>query len=113
MYNHALSDIDGVSIPYIAPTTTRMSWFVYVIRLAPEIDRDDVMAKLHKQGIACRPYFTPIHLQPFYVDTFGYKPGAFPVTEAVSKSTLALPFHNNLDQEAIGIVAENLRRAIG
>jgi perosamine synthetase len=112
MYNQRLRDVDGVSIPHIAPTTARVSWFVYVVRLAPEIDRDAVMSRLHKKGIACRPYFTPIHLQPFYVERFGYRAGDFPVTEAVSQSTLALPFHNRLDEESVDTVCRALHRAI-
>lgn len=112
MYNERLRDVDGVSIPYRAPTTTRMSWFVYVIRLAPEINRDKVMARLHRQEIACRPYFTPIHLQPLYVERFGHRPGDFPTTEAVAQSTLALPFHSNLSEETIDLVCERLRQAI-
>lgn len=112
MYNERLRDVDGVSIPYRAPTTTRMSWFVYVIRLASEINRDTVMSRLHEQGIACRPYFTPIHLQPFYAERFGYGPGDFPITEAVAQSTLALPFHSNLSEESIDLVCKRLRQAV-
>jgi perosamine synthetase len=111
-YNERLREMDGVSIPYVAPTTTRMSWFVYVVRLAAEIDRDAVMEHLHERGIACRPYFTPIHLQPFYVERFGYRPGDFPVTEAVARSTLALPFHGNLQEHEIDLVCDTLRGAI-
>ncbi|MGC8825933.1 MAG: DegT/DnrJ/EryC1/StrS family aminotransferase, partial [Anaerolineae bacterium] len=91
-YNQRLKDVEGIQIPYIAPTTTRMSWFVYVIRLAPEIDRNAVMAALEERGIPSRPYFTPIHLQPFYRRLFGYREGDFPITEAVARSTLALPW---------------------
>ncbi|MBM4429704.1 MAG: DegT/DnrJ/EryC1/StrS family aminotransferase, partial [Chloroflexi bacterium] len=89
-YNERLKDVAGVQIPYIAPTTTRMSWFVYVIRLAPEIDRHAVMAALEERGIPSRPYFTPIHLQPFYVQRFGYRRGDFPITEALGDTCLAL-----------------------
>jgi perosamine synthetase len=112
MYNQRLSEIDGVSIPHIAPTTTRVSWFVYVIRLDPEIDRNAVMAWLQAQGISSRPYFNPIHLQSFYAERFGYKTGDFPITEAVARSTLALPFHNNLESETIELVCDSLQQAI-
>jgi perosamine synthetase len=112
MYGERLSQIERVTLPHIAATTTRSSWFVYVVRLAPEIDRNAVLSRLHARGVACRPYFTPIHLQPFYVERFGYKPGDFPITEAVSQSTLALPFHNHLDAATIDLVCEELRRAI-
>jgi perosamine synthetase len=112
MYSQRLRGVDGVSIPYLAPTTTRMSWFVYVIRLSPEIERNAVMRRLHEQGIACRPYFTPIHLQPFYVEQFGYRPGDFPVTEAVAHSTLALPFHSNLSEDTVDLVCDRLCQAL-
>jgi perosamine synthetase len=113
MYNGRLRDVKGVSIPHVAPATSRMSWFVYVVRLSPDIDRNGVMARLHAQGIACRPYFTPIHLQPFYVEKFGYRPGDFPVTEAVSSQTVALPFYARLDEATVDVVCDGLRRAIG
>ncbi len=107
-YNERLKDVDGVQIPYVAPTTTRMSWFVYVIRLAPEIDRNAVMAALEERGIPSRPYFTPIHLQPFYRERFGYREGDFPVTEAVARSTLALPFSSVMAEEQVEYVCEQL-----
>ena len=108
MYNQRLKDVDGVQIPHIAPTTTRMSWFVYVIRLAPEINRSAVMAALEEQGIPSRPYFTPIHLQPFYRERFGYCEGDFPVTESVARSTLALPFSSVMAEGQVDYVCEHL-----
>jgi perosamine synthetase len=113
MYGERLRRVEGVIAPLVAPTSTRASWFVYVVRLDAGIDRDAVMARLHERGIACRPYFTPIHLQPFYVERFGYRPGDFPVTEAVASSTLALPFHNHLDEEKVDLVCDRLVEAIG
>ena len=111
MYGEHLRRVERVTAPVVAPTTTRQSWFVYVVRLAPDVDRQAIMARLHEQGIACRPYFTPIHLQPFYVERFGYRPGSFPVTEAVAQSTLALPFHGELDEETVALVCKALREA--
>lgn len=108
MYNERLSRIEGVKLPFIAPATTRMSWFVYVIQLGPEISRDQVMGELGKRGIPSRPYFTPIHLQPFYRTSFGYREGDFPVTERVAESVLALPFHGNLVEEELDYVCDNL-----
>ena len=70
------------------------------------------MSQLHKLGISCRPYFTPIHLQPFYVTKYGYAPGDFPITEAVSNSTLALPFHNHLDKPTIDFVCNSLKQLL-
>lgn len=112
MYHQKLSSLEEVQIPHIAPYVNKMSWFVYVIRLAHGIDRNQVMQHLNVEGVQCKPYFTPIHLQPFYVDQFGYKPGDYPITEDVSSRTIALPFFTNLQEEQIDYVVGKLREAI-
>jgi perosamine synthetase len=94
-YDTLLKDVPEVVVPTVLPGVTRMSWFVYVIRLADRFtrsDRDWIMSWLANHGIQSRPYFTPIHLQPFYVRKFGYKLGDFPVTERVAERTISLPF---------------------
>jgi perosamine synthetase len=112
MYNERLKKIPGVQIPWLSPQTTRVSWFVYVIRFAPEIDRDAITEVLAAEGIPSRPYFAPIHLQPFYAKRFGFREGDFPVTETVARSTLALPFHGNMTEEQVEIVCTTLSRLL-
>ncbi len=112
MYGEKLEEVEEVQVPFIAPYVSRMSWFVYVIRLERGIDRDRVIRFLREGGIECKPYFTPIHLQPFYRKMFGYKKGDFPVTEDVTGRTIALPFFNNLKEEQIDYVVEKLKEGI-
>lgn len=112
MYNERLKDMPGVCLPYLANTTTRMSWFIYVVRLANQIDRQQVMAKLEQQGIPSRPYFSCIHLQPFYQKKYGFKTGDFKVAESVARSTLALPFHGNMSEAEIDYVCAGLQRIL-
>lgn len=109
MYGEKLAEVEEVQVPYIAPYVSRMSWFVYVIRLERGINRNNVIKYLNKEGVQCKPYFTPIHLQPFYRKMFGYKEGDFPVTEDVSGRTIALPFFSNLKEEQIDYVVEKLK----
>ena len=78
-----------------------MSWFVLVVRLSDQYsqaDRDRILSELTQRGIACSNYFVPIHLQPFYVERFGHKPGDFAVCEADAARTIALPFHHELTE---------------
>lgn len=112
MYNSKLGDAKGVAVPYVHKKVSRMSWFVYVIRLDKDIDRNSVMGFLMDNGIGCRPYFTPIHLQPYFTDMFGCREGDFPVAERVSKSTIALPFFNDLKEEQIDYIVEKLKEGI-
>jgi perosamine synthetase len=81
-----------------------MSWFVFVVRLNDEYsqdDRDRILTQLREKGIGCSNYFTPIHLQPFYVDQFGFREGDFPICEALASRTIALPFHGTLSEAQI------------
>lgn len=112
MYAERLADAPDVSPPRIAPTTTRMSWFVYVVRLAAHLDRTQVMKRLAAAGIPTRAYFSPIHLQPFYRERFGYEHGSFPVTEAAGASCMALPFSGLMTADHVDLVVEELRRAL-
>ena len=112
MYGEKLEEVEEVEIPFIADYVSRMSWFVYVARLDKGIDRNGVIKYLNEEGVQCKPYFTPIHLQPFYRKMFGYKEGDFPITEDVTGRTIALPFFNNLKEEQIDYVVEKLKEGI-
>ena len=112
MYGEKLAKVEEVQVPFIVDYVNKMSWFVYVIRLERGINRNKVLKYLNKEGVQCKPYFTPIHLQPFYKKMFGYKEGDFPVTEDVTGRTIALPFFNNLKEEQVEYVVEKLKEGI-
>jgi len=107
-YAEGLASLPQVETLPMAPTTTRVSWFVYVVRLAPSVDRAGVIRALDEQGIPARPYFAPIHLQKYFVDQFGYQPGDFPVTEDLGRRSLALPFSGVMTREQVDLVCERL-----
>src|SRR5207253_10918835 len=96
-----------------APATSRMSWFSYCGRLAPRHDRARLIRELEARGVPARPYFPPIHLQPFYRGRFGLRPGDFPVTEAAGASCLALPFFGTMREEQVDTVCGALGEALG
>ncbi|TMB57478.1 MAG: DegT/DnrJ/EryC1/StrS family aminotransferase [Deltaproteobacteria bacterium] len=112
-YEERLASLEGVERPGPAAWTTRMSWFVYVVRLAPRHDRDRLIRELEARGVPARPYFPPIHLQPFYRGRFGLRPGDFPVTEAAGASCLALPFFGTMREEQVDYVCGALAEALG
>jgi perosamine synthetase len=110
-YERALGGQDWLRLPRSGADET-VDWFVYVVRLHADIDRDRVIGRLADLGVPTRPYFSPLHLQPFLRSALGYKPGDFPVTERVAAATLALPFSSQLADEDVEYVASALREAI-
>lgn len=112
-YEERLADVEAIQTPTVAASTTRMSWFVYVVRVRPPADRNQVMTELEKVGIPSRPYFSPIHLQPFYRQRFGYEPGAFPITEELGQVSLALPFSGVMTEDEVDWVCGRLKKVVG
>jgi dTDP-4-amino-4,6-dideoxygalactose transaminase len=108
-YAERLAEIPGIEIPYIAPSTTRMSWFVYVIRLDPKIERAAFAKRLEARGIPVRPYFVPIHTQPYMIERFGWREGDFPVTEDLGQRGLAVPFSGVMSEEQVEYVCQAIR----
>src|SRR5262249_40489423 len=121
-YTRRLVRLEHVTPPAVAPWVTRMSWFVYVVRLASWLDRDAVIRALDERGVPARAYFPPIHLQPLYRQPFALRAGDFSVSEEMGRRCLALPFFGAMTDPqvdrvcgALGEVlaeAETARRAI-
>jgi len=110
-YERALAGLEWVTLPRAGPGEV-VDWFVFVVRLHRDIDRDRLIAHLAQHGVPTRPYFAPLHLQPFYRTSFGYRPGDFPVTERVAASTLALPFSSRLGDDDVEYVRDALVQAV-
>ncbi len=111
-YEDRLTEIPGIETPKVVPNTTRMSWFVYVIRFTQEIDRDLAANMLKERGIPNRPYFIPIHLQPYMVERFGYQEGDFPITEDLGRRGLAIPFSGIMAEEQVEIVCQVMHEVV-
>lgn len=114
LYNEKLSEIEDIITPH-PEDNKKISWFVYVVRLTDKYsrqERDLILAKLKDAGIGCSNYFTPIHLQPFYREMFGFKKGDFPITEKASERTIALPFFNNIKESQVAYVCKTLKKII-
>jgi perosamine synthetase len=110
-YGELLAGID-VETPLPDDEDHTRSWFVYVVKLPREIDRDGVMARLSDEGIAAAPYLPSIHLQSYMRERYGFSEGMLPVSEDCSARTMALPFHARLERADQERVVDALRNAL-
>jgi perosamine synthetase len=113
LYHHHLASEPALILPLIEIPNTRISWFVYVVRLTAASDnthRNQIIHSLQQAGIGCGRYFAPIHLQPAYA---GFPPTSpLPTTEFVASRTIALPFFNRIDESQITTVCTTLKQSI-
>ncbi len=112
LYREALASLPGVALPCPDTGGSRRGWFVFVVQLPSEVDRDETIRAMRACAIDCKPYLPAIHLSAFY-RTLGHEPGEFPVCESVAARSLALPFFPGLHDGQIERVATALQSAIG
>jgi dTDP-4-amino-4,6-dideoxygalactose transaminase len=110
-YAERLAEVPGVEAPLATRGQEVRSWFVYVVRLADEVDRDAVIRALRGRGIDSKSYLPSIHLFP-HIAELGYREGQFPVAEAASAHSLALPFFPGLGEGQIERVCAELAAAV-
>jgi perosamine synthetase len=110
-YGERLADVPGVEEPLASRGREVRSWFVYVVRLADEVDRDAVIRALRERGIDSKSYLPSVHLFP-HIAELGYREGQFPVAEAASAHCLALPFFPSLGEAQIERVCTELAAAV-
>ncbi|HEX8091380.1 MAG TPA: DegT/DnrJ/EryC1/StrS family aminotransferase [Blastocatellia bacterium] len=112
-YGERLEKFSWVRPPVVKPHA-RMSWFVYVVTLAEGFNRDPLMQAMEERGVPVRGYFSPVHLQSYIRERFGPAAGDLPVTEALARRTIALPFHNNITplqvEKVVATLAEVVER---
>jgi dTDP-4-amino-4,6-dideoxygalactose transaminase len=111
-YAGLLDDVDGVEAPLADDAEHKRSWFVYVVKVAPGIDRDAVLERLAAQGVEAGHYVPAVHLQPYMRDRYGFSEGMCPVAEDACDRTLALPFFPQLEAADQERVVDALRDAV-
>jgi len=107
-YSERLAGIEGLELPCEDADGDRRSWFVYVVQLPSQVDRDAAVEQMRAARIDAKPYLPAIHLMSFYRERFGHREGEFPVCEDVSRRSLALPFFPELTEPQADRVSEAL-----
>ena len=111
LYEQGISEIEGVKTPVAGRGNELRSWFVYTVQLPGHADRDATIAGLAERGVASKAYLPCIHLFP-HLRELGYREGQFPVAEAASARSLALPFFPAMSESQVSRVCEALAESI-
>lgn len=110
-YEAAFKDVPGLSYPQILPHNTSAR-HLFTIWVNPA-KRDEIMWQIQAQGIGVAVNFRPIHLMSYYRETFGFKPGDFPIAEHIGASTITLPMYPKLKPEEVDYIIETVKQIVG
>jgi perosamine synthetase len=108
-YRDVLAGIEGLRLPCPDAGGNRRGWFVFVVQLPRDVDRDGCVRALGELGIPSKPYFPAVHLMTYYREQFGHREGEFPVCEDVAARSIALPFFPQMTEGQVERVGEALR----
>jgi perosamine synthetase len=113
-YREALAGLaveHGLGLPCEDAGGDVRGWFV-VVQVPPSRDRDEVIRGLRELGVQSKPYLPAIHLMSFYRETYGHRPGEFPVCEDVAARSVALPFFPAMRPDQVELVSLALGRVL-
>lgn len=113
-YNEAFGRMPELEIP-VELDYTRHAWHLYILKLNLDklkIDRSQFIEELKTEKIGTSVHFIPVHLHPYYRETFGYKHGDFPQAEATFERILSLPLYPKMSAQDVQDVIEAVERVV-
>ena len=113
-YDQAFSDLPEVQIPSSA-SDVQHAWHLYIIELRLErlkIDRTMFIKALSEHNIGTSVHFIPLHLHPFYKNTYRYRSTDFPQATAVFEGIISLPIYPSMKEESVDYVIGTVKKLI-
>ncbi len=102
-YSQAFAGLP-LTLPPSAPAGDTHAWHLYVIRLQDGADRDEFICRMAEKGIGCSVHFIPLHLHPYWAQTYNLKPDDFPAALHAYQQAVSLPLYTRMtaaDQERV------------
>ena len=109
-YTAALQSAEGIDTPQILPGT-RHAHHLFTIWVHPD-KRDQLIHRLHENGIGTAVNYRPVHLLTYYRQAFGFKEGLYPRAEYIGSRTLSLPLYPRMTNEDVKAVIQALDEAL-
>jgi dTDP-4-amino-4,6-dideoxygalactose transaminase len=112
-YDAELSDLP-VHLPPRPSEAADHAWHLYVIRLADDArsSRDEMIGRMHAQGIGCSVHYVPLHLQPYWRDRYSLRPDRFPHSQRLYERSISLPIYTRMSDDDQTRVIAAFRRAV-
>jgi dTDP-4-amino-4,6-dideoxygalactose transaminase len=103
-YHAAFARVPALELPAQAPVGCQHAWHLYMLRLNLDrltIDRARFIAELKERNIGASVHFIPLHLHPYYRETYGYRPEDFPVAYCEYQREVSLPIYSKMDDQDV------------
>lgn len=105
LYDELLADLP-LALPPRPGNDDLHSWHLYLIRLRPEaaVGRDAFIERMYSAGVGLSVHYIPLHLQPYWRDTYKLDAAMFPASQSAFEGAVSLPIYPRLsDAEVVSI----------
>jgi len=115
----ALYDEAFAGMPIICPPRALSgdlhAWHLYVIQLTQDVavSRDLFIERMFDQGIGCSVHYIPLHLQPYWRDTYKLTSEMFPISQRIYERTVSLPLYTRMTEADVERVVSAVKFALG
>src|SRR5438105_1882460 len=110
-YRERLNEVEEIVLPQVQPDRIH-SWHLYVIRLRLDrlnIDRAQFIEELTRRGVGTSVHWMPLHMHPYYRETYGYAPQDLPTAWAVYPEIITLPLYPNMTEGDVDYVCASIK----
>lgn len=113
LYDEALAGLPIIRPPH-ADYGDVHSWHLYVIQLdtSAKVGRNRFIERMFEQGIGCSVHYIPLHLHPYWRDTYHLSPDMFPVSQRVFERTVSLPLYTRMTKFDVARVVAAVKVAL-
>ena len=99
-YMEAFRDLP-LLMPPVAKEGELHAWHLFVVRLQEgvSLNRGEFIKRMLELGVGCSVHFIPLHLQPYWKNTYKLQDEDFPVSLRVYKQAVSLPLYTKMTQQ--------------
>lgn len=113
-YDRELKDLPLILPPKPLNTNNNHAWHIYMIRLQDDVNiaRDLFIEKMAAKGIGCSVHFIPLHIHPYWKDTYKLEPQDFPHALKVYQRAISLPIYTKMTNDDQGRVIQAIKEIL-
>ena len=113
-YNQAFSNDERFEIP-LTSRDIQHAYHLYPLLVnfhKTSMNKTKLFKVLNNKDIRLQVHYIPIHLQPYYMNRFGFKLGDYPVAEKFYEKEISLPIYYGLADSQADFIVDTINSCI-